>query len=176
MSICTMTNKTVLETQRTRLRELHEGDAAFTLELLNEPGWLRFIGDRGIRTEEGAREYIEKGPVAMYRTHGFGLWAVERKSDGVTLGMCGLIKRETLDDVDIGFAFLERFNGQGYAFEAASAVMAHARETLKLPRVVAITSVDNDRSIRLLGKVGLKFEKLIRLGDSDEDVRLFGTE
>jgi len=112
----------------------------------------------------------------MYRTHGFGLWAVERKSDGVTLGMCGLIKRETLDDVDIGFAFLERFNGQGYAFEAASAVMAHARETLKLPRVVAITSVDNDRSIRLLGKVGLKFEKLIRLGDSDEDVRLFGTE
>ncbi|RQP25851.1 GNAT family N-acetyltransferase [Piscinibacter terrae] len=166
----------ILETERTRLRELHEGDAAFTLELLNEPGWLRFIGDRGIRTEDAAREYIEKGPVAMYGKHGFGLWAVERKSDGATLGMCGLIKRDTLDDVDIGFAFLERHSGQGYAFEAANAVMAHALQTLKLPRVVAITSVDNDKSIRLLGKVGLKFEKLIRLAGSDEDVRLFGTE
>jgi len=165
----------ILETERLALRELNEGDAAFVLELLNEPGWLRFIGDRGIRTEEAAREYIANGPMAMYRRLGFGLYAVVRKSDGVALGVSGLIKRETLEDVDIGFAFLERHGGAGYAVEAADAVMSHAREVLGLKRVVAITSVDNDKSIRLLEKVGLRFEKLIRLAGDDEDIKLFAT-
>jgi [ribosomal protein S5]-alanine N-acetyltransferase len=166
---------TVLQTDRLTLRELDEDDAAFVLELINEPGWLRFIGDRGIRDEAGAKDYIVKGPVAMYERMGFGLWAAVRRSDGTPMGMCGLIKRETLEDVDIGFAFLERHSGQGYAFEAADAVMRHARGALGLQRIVAITSLDNDKSIRLLGKIGLQFEKLIRLGDSQEDVRLFGT-
>ena len=166
---------TVLQTDRLTLRELNEDDAAFVLELINEPGWLRFIGDRGIRDAQGARDYIVNGPVAMYRRMGFGLWAAVRRSDGTPMGMCGLIKRDTLEDVDIGFAFLERHSGQGYAFEAADAVLAHAREVVGLKRVVAITSVDNDKSIRLLGKIGLQFEKLTRLGDSQEDVRLFGT-
>lgn len=165
----------VLDTQRLILRELSEGDAPFILGLLNEPGWLRFIGDRGIRTLDAAREYVLKGPVAMYRRLGFGLYAVERKSDGVVLGICGLIKRETLDDADIGFAFLERHGGEGYAFEAADAVMAYARNVLGLKRIVAITSVDNDKSIRLLEKIGLKFERLIRLAGDDEEIKLFAT-
>ena len=165
----------ILETERLTLRELNERDAAFILELLNEPGWLRFIGDRGIRSEVGAREYIVNGPVAMYRRLGFGLYAVVRKADGIAIGVCGLIKRDTLDDVDIGFAFLERHGEMGYAFEAAEAVMARAREVLGLKRVVAITSVDNEKSIRLLQKIGLRFEKLIRLAGDDEDVRFFST-
>ena len=165
----------ILDTQRLVLRELHEGDAAFVLELLNEPGWLRFIGDRGIRTEEAARDYVLKGPVDMYRRLGFGLYAVQCKSDGAVVGMCGLIKRDTLEDVDIGFAFLERHSGQGYAFEAADAVMAHARNVLGLKRIVAITSVDNDKSIRLLEKIGLRFERLIRLADDAEEIKLFAT-
>ena len=165
----------VLEPERLVLRELTEDDAPFMLELLNEPGWLRFIGDRGIRTVDGARDYIANGPMAMYRQLGFGLYAVVRRLDGVLLGVCGLIKRDSLDDVDIGFAFLERHGGAGYAQEAAAAVMRQAREMLKLPRVVAITSIDNDRSMRLLQRVGLHFEKTVRLQGDDEDVNLFAS-
>lgn len=164
---------TILETERLTLRELHDGDAAFVLELLNSPGWIRFIGDRGMRTEDEARDYLAKGPIDMYRRLGFGLYAVLRRGDAAPIGMCGLIKRDGLDDVDIGFAFLDQHAGQGYAFEAAQAVMAHGREVLGLQRIVAITSVDNDRSIRLLEKIGLRFEKLIPM--KGEQVKLFAT-
>lgn len=164
---------TILETERLTLRELHDGDAAFVLELLNSPGWIRFIGDRGMRTEDEARDYLAKGPIDMYRRLGFGLYAVLRRGDAAPIGMCGLIKRDGLDDVDIGFAFLDQHAGQGYAFEAAQAVMAHGREVLGLQRIVAITSVDNDRSIRLLEKIGLRFEKLIPI--KGEQVKLFAT-
>lgn len=164
---------TILDTERLALRELNDGDAAFTLELLNSPGWIRFIGDRGMRTEDEARDYLAKGPIDMYRRLGFGLYAVLRKGDATPIGMCGLIKRDNLDDVDIGFAFLDRHAGQGYAFEAAKAVMSHAREVLGIQRIVAITSVDNERSIRLLEKIGLRFEKLIPM--KGEEVKLFGT-
>ena len=166
---------TYLETDRLRLRELHEGDAAFILELLNEPGWLRYIGDRGIRTLDAARQYIVDGPVAMYRRHGFGLYAVVGKQHGELLGMCGLIKRDSLDDVDIGFAFLARHGGRGYGLESAAAVLDHARRVLRLPRVVAITAVDNHASIRLLERIGLRFEKMVRLAGDDEEIRLFAT-
>src|SRR5437762_1683859 len=120
----------LLQTDRLRLRELDERDAGFMLELLNEPGWLRFIGDRGIRTEEAAREYLRNGPMTMYRERGFGLWCVEVKPVGTPVGVCGLIKRDTLDDIDIGFAFLARHEGCGYGAESARAVMTHAREVL----------------------------------------------
>lgn len=165
----------VLQTERLVLRELVLDDAPFALELLNEPGWLRYIGDRGVRSVEAAREYLLNGPIKMVREHGFGLYAVTRRSDGTPLGMCGLIKRPTLDDVDIGFAFLARHEGQGYGLESAQAVLAHGRRVHGLQRVVAITSVDNERSIRLLLKIGLRFEKLIRLQDDGEEVKLFAT-
>ncbi|WP_140634858.1 GNAT family N-acetyltransferase [Methylibium rhizosphaerae] len=163
----------VLETPRLTLRRLAEGDDAFILELLNEPGWLRYIGDKGVRCLDDARRYISQGPMAMYERVGFGLWLVQRTADGVPLGICGLIRRDGLDDVDIGFAFLARYGSMGYAHEAASACMAHAREVLRLPRVVAITVAGNQASIRLLEKLGLRFEREINLPHSGEPLRLY---
>ena len=163
----------VLKTDRLRLRQLNADDAAFILELVNEPAWLQFIGDRGVRTLEDARTYLVTGPVAMYARLGFGLWAVERKDGGAPVGICGLIKRDTMPDVDLGYALLERFRGCGYAREAAAAALAHGRDTLKLARVVALTSPDNERSVRLLDKLGFRFERMIRLVENKPESRLF---
>ena len=167
---------TVLETDRLTLRQLTIDDAAFIFELVNDPDWLRFIGDRGVRTLEDARNYILNGPLAMYERVGFGLYLVKRKSDGVPIGMCGLIKREGLDDVDLGFAYLLQFRAQGYAYESASAVLAYGRREFGLKRIVAITSLDNVRSIQLLEKLGFVFEKIIRLSDDGEELKLFAAE
>jgi [ribosomal protein S5]-alanine N-acetyltransferase len=163
----------ILETDRLTLRQLSVEDDAFILELVNDPAWLRFIGDRGVRTLDDARAYILKGPVAMYERVGFGLYLVERKNDGVSLGICGLIKRDGLEDVDLGFAFLPEFRAQGYATESAAAVLAYGQSVFDLKRVVAITSPDNDRSTRLLEKLGFTFEKLIHLPNDSEEVKLF---
>lgn len=165
---------TLLETPRLRLRELATEDAGFILELVNEPAWTRFIGDRGVHTLDDARDYILTGPRAMYGRLGFGLWLVETNDDGATpLGICGLLKREGLADVDLGFAFLERFWGRGYALEAATATLAHGRGKLKLPRIVAITSPDNERSGRLLEKLGFRHERMIRLAEDKPESRLY---
>jgi RimJ/RimL family protein N-acetyltransferase len=166
----------VLETERLTLRRLELGDAEFILGLLNDPSFLRFIGDKKVRTLEDAREYISSGPIASYERHGFGLYLTERREDGVPIGICGLLKRESLKDVDIGFAFLPRFWSKGYAFESASAVMTYARSVLGLGRVVAITSPENDPSIRLLTKLGMKFESMVRLSEDSPEIRLFATE
>jgi ribosomal-protein-alanine N-acetyltransferase len=163
----------VLETQRLRLRPLQADDAAFILELLNEPAWTQFIGDRGVRTLDDARSYIAAGPVAMYASHGFGLGAVELRESGVPIGICGLIKRDTLPDVDIGFALLARFWGHGYAHEIAAVVLAHGRVTLKLPRILAITAPDNVRSVQLLEKLGFRFSGMVRLDEKKPESRLF---
>lgn len=166
----------VLETGRLTLRHLCMEDAAFILRLLNDPGWLRFIGDRGVRTLADARKYIVDGPVAMYARCGFGLYLTERTADAAPLGMCGLIKRDGLDDVDIGFAFLPEFSGLGYAQEAAAAVMAYGKNTIGLKRIVGIASHDNERSIKLLEKIGLRFERAMRLPKDDEEISLFAWE
>ena len=151
----------VLETERLRLRQFADSDAEFVLELLNEPSWLRFIGDRGVRTLDDARSYITNGPKAMYARHGFSLLVVERKTDGAALGMCGLIQRDSLDAPDIGYAFLPRAWGQGYAREAAAAVLAHGHSALALPRIHAITDPENTASIRLLEDLGMRFVEII---------------
>ncbi len=169
-------NLKVLETDRLILRRLSTDDAEFILELLNEPSFLRFIGDKGVRTLEDARNYILNGPVDMYNRLGFGLYLTELKEDGAPIGICGLIKRDGLEDVDIGFAFLPRFQAKGYAYEAASAVMAYGKDVLGLKRIVAITSLDNHASAKLLEKLGMLFEKVIRLSEDAEEVRLFATE
>jgi RimJ/RimL family protein N-acetyltransferase len=155
------------------LHEFTETDAGFVLRLVNEPSFLRYIGDRGVRNLEDARRYIADGPVAGYARFGYGLMRVERKSDGTTIGMCGILKRESLPDPDIGFSFFPEFWSQGYALESAQAAMAHARSALGLGRIVAITTVDNEPSIRLLGKLGFRFERMIRMGD--EELRLFAS-
>ena len=166
-------SKLILRTPRLLLREFESGDMHFILRLLNSPGWLAFIGDRNVHTAEDAHDYLANGPQKSYAQNGFGLWAVEETASGELTGMCGLIRRDTLEDVDIGFAFLPEYEGKGFAFEAASATLVFAKSTLQLPRVVAITVPGNRRSIRLLEKTGMRFEKMIRMGE--EDLMLFST-
>ncbi len=163
----------VLETARLSLRELNPDDAPFILELVNEPAWLRFIGDRRIRTLEAARDYVLNGPMAMYRRRGFGLWLVESKGSGTPLGICGLIKRETLADIDLGFAFLSAHHRQGYAFEAATATVAYAKSVLGLARMVAVVSPDNEGSCRLLEKLGFCLERVTCLSENAPAVKLY---
>lgn len=150
----------VITTERLYLRHFSADDAAFTLQLLTSDGWLKFIGDRGIRSIADATQYINDRLIASYQKHGYGLYLVELKN-GKPIGMCGLVNRPSLADVDIGFAFLPEFMGQGYAYEAASATMNYGNNVLKLPRIVAITAEDNVRSIKLLQKIGLRFERVL---------------
>jgi RimJ/RimL family protein N-acetyltransferase len=166
---------TVIETNRLVLRRLSPDDAEFINELLNQPSFLRYIGDKEVRNSADAVRYIQTGPLASYERFGFGLYLVELKETGVPIGICGLLKRDSLPDVDIGFAFLPNFWSQGYAFESASAVMTYGRDVLGLRRIVAITSPDNDASIRLLERIGLRFEGLIKLSEDQSEVRLFSS-
>ena len=163
----------VADTDRLRLRRFDASDAAFALELVNEPSWIRFIGRRDVGTLADARRYLEQGPIAMYACHGFGLWCVALRATGEAIGMCGLIKRDALPDVDLGFAFLPRHWGKGYALEAAEATMAYARGTLGLKRVVAILSQDNARSAHLLTKLGFVPEGTIAMPGDDEALALY---
>ncbi|HEX7115029.1 MAG TPA: GNAT family N-acetyltransferase [Steroidobacter sp.] len=165
----------VLETERLALRRLTVDDDAFIYRLVNEPSWLEYIGDKGVRCLEDARDYIRNGPMQMYDRYGFGLYLVELKSDSTALGLCGLIKRDALPDVDIGFAFLPEFWRRGYAFEAASAVLEHGRRDFGLQRIVAITSPHNASSMKLLEKLGMRFERVLEL-DPGGPVRLFGIQ
>lgn len=167
---------TIIETERLTMRRAEVDDAAFIVELLNDPGWLRFIGNKNVRTPEDARAYIARALVSMYERLGFGLYLVERKADGAPVGLCGLIKRDSLEDVDLGFAFLPQFRGEGYAREAAAAVMEHARADFGLKRLVAITTQDNEASSRLLEKLGFRFERVIRTPEADEELKLFAAE
>jgi RimJ/RimL family protein N-acetyltransferase len=166
----------VLDTDRLVIRRLSLEDAPFILQLVNEPSWLRFIGDRGVRNLEDARRYLENGPLAMYARHGFGLYRVERKEDGAAIGMCGLIRRDTLPDVDIGYALFPRFWGHGYAHEAAAAVLEYGRKTVGLARVVAIVSPDNESSIKLLEKLGMTFERMVRMPGDTSEIKLFAVQ
>ena len=163
----------VLETARLILRRLTVDDAPFILELLNDPDWLKFIGDKGVRTLDAARDYLRKGPIAMYERHGFGLYLVELKAGLIPIGMCGLIKRDSLVDVDIGFAFLPAHRGQGYAHESNAAVLAHGKRDFGLKRIVAIASPGNAKSIALLEKSGMRMEKTVKLDGDDHDVVLY---
>jgi RimJ/RimL family protein N-acetyltransferase len=166
----------VLETERLILRRVTVEDSGFILELLNDPSWLRFIGDKGVRTLDAARDYILKSLVAMYERLGFGLYLTELKGEGVPVGICGLIKRDSLEDVDIGFAFLPRFRGKGYAYESASAVIEYGKRIFGLNRMVAITSPDNYGSAKLLEKLGFNFERMVKLSDDSAEVSLFALD
>jgi RimJ/RimL family protein N-acetyltransferase len=166
----------VIETERLNLREVTESDAAFVLELLNDPDFVRHVADRGVRTLEDARRYIAERFTAAYAREGFGFWLVEPKESGLPAGICGLVRRDTLPGVDIGYAFLPPFRSKGYAFEAASAVLAYARDVLKLKRLLAITSPDNAVSMRVLEKLGLRFERMVRLTPDEPEVTLFAAD
>jgi RimJ/RimL family protein N-acetyltransferase len=146
----------IQETERLTLREFEPSDADFILRLLNEPTFIENIVDRGVRTREQAEAYLQGGPMASYRTHGHGLWCVVLKESGAPIGMCGLIKRDSFADVDLGYAFLPEHTGRGYATEAGAAALAFGRDTLRLPRVIAITKPGNARSAAVLTRLGFE--------------------
>jgi [ribosomal protein S5]-alanine N-acetyltransferase len=165
-----------LETGRLRLREFSVDDSQFIIELLNEPSFIRNIGDRHVHNTEDAHRYLQDGPLASYAKNGFGLYAVILKETSELIGMCGLIKRDQLQDVDIGYAFLPRFWSKGYALEAVSAVKSHGRDVVGLKRLVAIVDPGNDPSIRVLEKIGMKFEEMVKLSEDDIELKLFATD
>ena len=167
--------KYILETERLRLREFTISDTRFIIELLNSPGWLQFIGDRNVKTEEQAKTYLENGPIRSYRENGFGLSLVERKEDSLAIGMCGILKRQDLEWPDIGFAFLPLYYGKGYAFEISKATLAYAKNKLGIPKIAAITVSDNQKSIRLLEKLGLRFNNTINLPGNMNELLLYST-
>lgn len=164
---------TALETDRLTLRRFTLDDAPFILRLLNEPSFLANIGDKGVRTEADARQHLQDGPLASYAAHGFGLWAVQLAATGELIGMCGLLRRPTLDAPDLGYAYLPEHWGAGYAVEAADAVVAHARDVLGLTRLLAITSLDNEASMRVLRRVGYHEVGEVTLVGATSPVRLF---
>jgi RimJ/RimL family protein N-acetyltransferase len=163
----------ILETERLCLQKLSTGHAEFILELLNEPAFIRNIGDRGVRTVDDASRYILDRVIHSYERFGFGMYLVTLKESDLPIGICGLVKRDTLEDVDIGFAFLQRHWSKGYATEAASAMMAHARKNLGITRVVGIVDPNNDGSIHVLAKIGLKFSRAVKLSEDDIELLLF---
>jgi RimJ/RimL family protein N-acetyltransferase len=166
----------ILETERLVLRQLTPDDAEFILELLNDPSFIRNIGDRNVRTIEDACSYILNGPVASYAKNGFGLYLVLLKETQEPIGTCGLIKRDGLEDIDIGYALLPRYWSRGYAVEAAQATKEYAREIIGLKRIVAIVDPVNAGSIRVLEKIGLQYETMVRLSADDINLKLFGAE
>ncbi|MDB4914901.1 MAG: GCN5-related N-acetyltransferase [Gemmatimonadetes bacterium] len=164
----------MLHTERLTLSRFTVHDADFILGLLNEPSFHRFIGDRGIRVLDDANRYILDGPVASYEQHGFGLYRVALTDSNVSIGMCGLLKRPTLDDVDIGFAFLSAAWGNGYAIESAMAVVEHAKNDVGLTRLAAIVSPENAASRAVLARLGFMYERTTRLTAESHDVDVFG--
>lgn len=163
-----------IQTERLLLSELTPDDAGFILQLLNEPSFLDNIGDRGVRDLDGAVRYILDGPVNSYARYGHGLLRVSLRESGEPIGMCGLLKRDTLPDADLGYAFLPRHWSRGYAIESGTAVLRHAREVLALPRVLGLVDPANQPSIKVLERLGLRFERELRMGE--EDLHVFTTE
>ncbi len=166
----------IFETERTILREVTTDDAEFILDLLNQLSFIKFIGDRNVRTVEQARDYIESRFTESYKQFGFGMWAVELKAGQTPIGICGFVKRDSLPDADIGFAFLPQFERKGYAVETAEAVMKYGRDVLGLKRVLAITTKDNENSCKLLEKINFNFERLIVLPHDDKELKLYSSE
>lgn len=167
---------TVLTTERLILSELSFDDAEFIHGLVNEPSWLQYIGDRGVRTLDDARDYLRDGPMAMYARYGYGLWRVARRDDGAVIGICGLLKRDTLPDADIGFAFLPAYRGYGYAHEAAAATLAYGYGPARLPRILAIVSDANASSIRLLERIGFTYERRLTEAPYDGKTLLYARD
>lgn len=163
----------VAQTDRLVLRRFMLADAPFILELLNEWSFIEFIGDKKVRDLTDARRYLEEGALVSYAKHRFGPYLVVRKDDGQALGMCGLYQRPGLPQPDLGFAFLEAYTGHGYAQESARSVIAFAAESLGLPELAAIVDEGNERSLRLLSRLGFKFNALFKLPDEEVSLHCY---
>ncbi len=165
-----------IETERLILSEFSVNDAPFILEMLNDPGWLQFIGDRGIRTLEDAKDYIIEKLQKSFEEQSFGMLLVKLKDSEIPIGTCGLLKRDYLDDMDIGFAFLPAYRGKGYAFEAASATIEWGKKMLGVKRVLAFTDMNNRASIQLIKKLGMQYERNFKIPNDDDDLELYGLD
>jgi [ribosomal protein S5]-alanine N-acetyltransferase len=163
-------------TNRLTIRPFTLDDAGFIMDLVNDPDWLRFIGDKAVASKEDARRYLTEGPLTMYEMHGFGLCAVERTNDGSMIGMCGLVRRAGLEDVDVGYAFLPHGRGQGFAIEAAHAIVDHALTIIGIGRIVAITDPANVASTRVLEAIGMRFERYLQLTEGAKQVALYAID
>jgi RimJ/RimL family protein N-acetyltransferase len=164
----------MLATERLRLERLTCDDSTFILGLLNEPGFIAFIGDKGVRTEDDARQYLRDGPIGSYATNGFGLYLVRLSDSGEPVGICGLVKRDEFDEPDLGFAFCEEHWGKGFASEASQAVLEHGRLDLGLRRIIAIADADNVASVKVLNKLGFRFERRVTMPGESDEVCLYG--
>ena len=165
-----------LETERLSLRRLTLDDAPFVAALYNEPSFLENIGDRGVRNTEDAQRFLREGPLAMFQRCGFGLWHVSRRADGTAIGMCGLLKRDSLPDADIGYAYFPAYWGQGYASEAVAGTLRHAARAFGLRRVMGVVSRGNTASIRVLEKAGMRFERMQAMDPGEPEVCLYAVE
>ena len=165
--------KKVLETERLILREFNLDDVDFIIELVNNPTWIKYIGDRGVKTLEDAEKYLKSGPLKSYNDFGYGLWAVIEEDSGKLIGMCGLLKRDYLEHPDIGFAMMPEFAGNGFGFESAKATVDFAHNQLKIDVLSAITATYNEKSINLLKKLGFSFDQNIKIPNDSEEVMLF---
>ena len=166
---------TVIQTERLLLSRLSYADCEFIVELVNEPSFKRYIGDKKVRSHEDARKYLRNGPIGSYARHGFGMFLVRDKSDNTPMGMCGLVKREEFDVPDVGFAFLQRFRANGYALESAIAVLEYGKNILQLPRIIAMVDPDNEASIRLVEKLGMTFASMVRMPGESQDINMYTT-
>lgn len=167
---------TVLETERLLLTRLSYDDCEFIFELVNEPSFKQYIGDKSVETLDDARIYLRDGPMCSYQRFGYGLFLVSPKDVDMPAGICGLVKRQEFDDPDIGFAFLQRYRDNGYALESARAVLEYGFAKLNLQRIIAMADPDNERSVRLLEGLGLAFERKVRMPEDDHDINLFAID
>lgn len=165
----------ILETERLIICHITIEDANFIFELLNDPNWIKYIGNKNVHDLESAKNYILNVPIKSYEKFGFGLFLVKLKDLNIPIGICGLIKRDTLENIDIGFAFLEKYVGHGYAFESAQATLEYGKNTLGIKKIVAITNEDNYNSIKVLKKIGLVFEKMVKFENEEKELMLFGS-
>ena len=163
----------ILRTERIIIRELTFDDSPFIVKLLNSPGWLRYIGDRGVGTIEEAKVYLKNGPLLSYERNGFGLYLIGLLETGDPIGMCGILKRDSLKHPDLGFAFLPEYMGKGFAYEAANAVVLYAKEQLRIKTLLAITMPENAASIKLLEKVGMKYDGDVKSPDGKDNLNLY---
>ena len=165
----------ILETERLIISELSIEDAPFFYDLVNDPAWIKFIGDRDVKTIADAENYLNTNIIPSYDKNGFGFYLVSTKKEDLPIGISGLIDRDGLEYVDVGYAFLPNFRGKGYAFEATNAILTFAKNDLQIDPIVAITNMDNIKSCKLLERLGLKFDKIIQLADDPEKCRLYRT-
>lgn len=164
----------ILRTDRLVLRRVTTNDAQLLLAIWNDPAFIQYVGDRGIRTEDDALRAMQEGALKLWSESGFGPYGVFEAGTRQGMGVCGLFQRENLDAPDIGYGFLPAGRGRGFALEAAAAVRDHAREAMGLKRICAIVTPDHNRSIRLLEKLGMTREGAVRMPDEDEDLLLYG--